>query len=709
MAQVKVLGIFISTILSSLLLTAMIFLAQTAQASATPNQPEQSAPNTTIQYTPYYSPTLTFLTSMGGDRGDLVISGGYAYAGNGTELSVVDVSHLSQAHTVRILRLPGQIFDLHIHDDYLYAAAGWGGLLVYDLDTPDSPKLIARHQDEQPFYKLDASGGILYAVTARSFQALDVSNPSVPVQLSKLDGYFDFYNPLFIQGNYAYVNWMVIDLSDPTRLSLAGSFLGTVREVDGIYAVADDIGCGMHGCDGIYMLYDISNPTSPTKLGEQRTSSSLSAARFAGNLLIAATSDYIEFLDISQPLTPTVLSSYPMWNWHIMGLEVKDDNLYILSDGLEILDIDDPSDPVLLDSYIPNDITQNYMRAGNIFFLRMMHNDFAHRNMQILDVGNPKNIIVYSPPVQFSGVSYVKDFHLDGEIATLLASGPHFQIWDFENASAPVYLGGNAVTNLDVADDLQLTDSRAYLMAGGMLKILDSSDPTDPYLLMVYGEEGSTGWVRALSDDLVYVSSYKWDQNFSGLFVELQIVDFTAAPSYNILGRYDAGFDRFITALEGTPTQVYMGREDGAVEIMDTSNPIIPTLTAVYSSTGDVRSLKLVSDTLFTGYWDSLHLIDVSDPYSPTLLSTIPISGTVEDVTVDGEWAYLALGEFSGMRVYNVSDPTRPVFYKHYPIDTYNVQVVGTLAYLSTQGDGLQILSLHQPSIYLPYVEFNGP
>lgn len=696
--------------LSGIGLVGLFTLLSTASAATPPELRFRDSTIESLDADTHYTPTLQFLTSMGGWYGALELAGSYAYAGNGTELSVVDVTNPSQAHTVKLLHLPGAIYDLQVASGYLYAAAGYGGLLIYDISTPSDPKQLAHLQDEFPVYYVRVSGSLLIAITSRRIQTLDISNPYAPFLLSGYDGYFSPFNPLFIQGDYAYINSMVIDLSDPSSLELAGSFRGTVREVDGKHAVTDDIGCGTHGCDGEYILYDISNPTTPLMLGSQHTSTGVSA-RFDGNRLYIANSDLWQILDISQPLTPTILSQ--TWNYSIHGFEVNNDLLYILGNGLEIFDVSDPRNPELIDSYSPMDSTLDYVRSGDVFFLRMLHNHSTHRNLQILDTADPENIVVLGNALQFSGVGSVYDFHRDEDRAILLAYSPFLQIWDFKNASAPVYLGGNQVTNLSVADDLQLTRNRAYLMTGD-LKIIDTSDPAQPTLLLAYTGGGNIGWVRALSDNLVYVSSYQWDQSFSGLFVELQIVDFSTAPSYQILGSYDAGYDRFITALEGTPTRAYLGWEDGTVEILDTSVPAIPTLTAVYTSTGvytsteKITTLRLSGDLLYAGSIDRLEILDVSDPYSPTLLSRTLISGTVQDITLADGWAYISTGE-TGLQVYDVSDPTTPDFYRRYPIPTYNVQVIGGLAYLSTQDNGLQVLSLFEPSIYLPYVQINSP
>ena len=227
------------------------------------------------------------------------------------------------------------------------------------------------------------------------------------------------------------------------------------------------------------------------------------------------------------------------------------------------------------------------------------------------------------------------------------------------------------------------------------LKIMDTSDPSQPTVLMEYPNPNSNasenyyGIGRVISDNLVHVYVSKYDTPAVDDYIELQIVDFTTAPNYTVLGRYSVGDpDRriFSNALEGTPTHAFLGWSDGAVDIVDTSDPSNPTLISTYVSTGTLISLRIADNLLFAGYEGKLEIIDVSDPYNPTLLSLTPISATICNITVADGWAYLSTEfrwwspSYAGLFIYNVSDPASPVFYQRYPISTYNVQVIGGLA-----------------------------
>jgi hypothetical protein len=305
--------------------------------------------------------------------------------------------------------------------------------------------------------------------------------------------------------------------------------------------------------------------------------------------------------------------------------------------------------------------------------------------------------------VKFSGVRSVSNFQLVGERAYLLSFPPQFQIFDFTNISAPEYLGSLEVSATGTSDRLGLTSNRAYLVSyQGQLKIIDTSDPALPTTLLAYDAGGnSVGLVYPITDERVYLTVQGW----SDLSLGMQIVDFSAVPSYTVLGSYLDNQTTYASTLTGMADRAYLGYGNGLIEILDTSDPKIPTYTGFYSSTGVISSLDVSMPLLFAGYPGRLEIIDVGNSYSPTLLSQIPVSGTIYQTTISGDWAYLST-DYNGMLVYNISNPGNPVFYTRYPTPTYHVQTVGGLAYLSTQENGLQILSLFEPSIYFPFIEY---
>ena len=61
----------------------------------------------------------------------------------------------------------------------------------------------------------------------------------------------------------------------------------------------------------------------------------------------------------------------------------------------------------------------------------------------------------------------------------------------------------------------------------------------------------------------------------------------------------------------------YLTYRNGAVELVDTSNPYSPTLTGSYSSTLHAYTLRQAGDLVLLGASEKVAIVDFSNPLSP--------------------------------------------------------------------------------------------
>ncbi len=94
----------------------------------------------------------------------------------------------------------------------------------------------------------------------------------------------------------------------------------------------------------------------------------------------------------------------------------------------------------------------------------------------------------------------------------------------------------------------------------------------------------------------------------------------------------------------------------------------------------------------------ALLLISVSDPTSPSLLSSLTIPGRPERVDIAGNYAYVAAGD-SGVKVVDISNPANPAIIGSFQTTTYVTDVIveDTLCYVS-RAHGFSILNVADPS-----------
>ena len=106
--------------------------------------------------------------------------------------------------------------------------------------------------------------------------------------------------------------------------------------------------------------------------------------------------------------------------------------------------------------------------------------------------------------------------------------------------------------------------------------------------------------------------------------------------------------------------------------------------SAALDTLGKVKDLTVVGNRAYVvNYAGTLHILDVSDPAHPQLLSSYDTPGNSWDVRVAGDRAYVADG-VGGLLILNVGNPSAPQKLGTYATWSANdVTVVGNRAYIA--------------------------
>jgi len=156
-----------------------------------------------------------------------------------------------------------------------------------------------------------------------------------------------------------------------------------------------------------------------------------------------------------------------------------------------------------------------------------------------------------------------------------------------------------------------------------------------------------------------------------------------------------------------TGAQDYFGpNTPSGLHIIDIGNPSSPTLVSSCHTSSTAESV-FVSGSLAHIAWGSyndsrtsggLQIIDISNPTSPTFRGSYNTADVARDVFVAGSFAYLAAGQ---LKIINISDPTSPTLCASYA--TYDwphsIYVSGHLAYVGNDGmpANLEIINVIHP------------
>jgi hypothetical protein len=210
------------------------------------------------------------------------------------------------------------------------------------------------------------------------------------------------------------------------------------------------------------------------------------------------------------------------------------------------------------------------------------------------------------------------------------------------------------------------------------LQIFDISEPDSPALI------GS-----------LETPGYAWDVWVNGRFAYiadfdegLTIVDVSSpsAPRYVTTVTWTRRYQS-AEIVRGEGTIAYVGAADHGLIIIDISDPLHPVVAAkyrplrigaaeglavrddiVYLAMGSQIEIRRSQDDLeiATTQENGLHVVDVTDPYRPSLLGKISFLGWVEGVHLARNYVYVA-NTGTGVRSMDIRKPKQPVL-----VDAWN-------------------------------------
>jgi hypothetical protein len=603
--------------------------------------------------------TLVSLGDIGGDIRSVAVEGGYAYVGEGSALSVIDLSDPEDPTRVADISIPWIARDLSIQSGKIHIA-GDGGLLIVDILDPLNPSLLGSFPTSAAATNISVVGNLVFlALGEDGLLIVNASNPGQPVQIATYGGaFFD----VWATGGLAYLagqDLHILDISNPANPSL----LGTFTEGWPYQAVHAD-GSLVYLAAGLNLLIvDASDASSPHLLYNESLPHHIYDVRAAGDVayfltlefdtLDSSNSCHAGALDVSDPNNPFQLgmvservSSHESCAGHI---QAAGDMLYVADSLFKVIDMSDPASPDWVGAYTtlrPADLAVN----GNFVYGADQTLDLA-----ILESGEPFSLSRLGS-LELDG--WAEGVELADQYALVwsdLPSHPHFpagrlNVVDVSDPGQPVLTSSSSVTgilDLSVAGDtIYLVDGRAGFSSH--LEIIDFSNPSFPALTGEYGT----------------------------IFEKAESVFGSGNFAYLISSDYPSG-------------------ENRQLRILDASDPenvlLIGSIPVEF-----VYELIVTGDLAFLASGEQgLQMIDVSDPAHPEPLFTYPLSGGAWDVHVEGSVAYIAAGS-AGVEVVDFSDPSQAILVASGETfeDSRKVAVSRDLVYSLGLEAGMEILRL---------------
>lgn len=576
------------------------------------------------------------------------------YFGQGPRVVALDVSDpKSPAVLAESPVMPGLVMGLALEGDILYAVTMYGGLHVLDIREKDKIPVVGLIQPKVPgcdsvvvrekkAYMACNPGGLAIVDVA------DSKNPRILFEQEKPAG-ASF--SIALAGNYAYMvnttdySLDIFNVSDPQKTEKVGSF-----------------------------------PFSNLPEGGN-TGGFISSVKPCGeNLCLAAVQDGFVILDISDPVSPSLLSRVD--TQVASGLAISGDTVYLADDmdGIHVIDISNPRSPQeigILATEIGGwefTVKEHGERGLAVDGDRLYVTDQAY-GLTVIGITRPaglQRVGMYMTPLP----DVLTNIRVDKTKAYITGRNSGFRVTDVTRPANPVELAyddqrKNLYTQYPTG--LEVRDGYAFISDGNYpFHVYELSKPEKPVQVgALFDEAASDGaFDLVLNGDLAYLSGWGLKDAFypgKGIWVvniknpsELKAVNFLDVPNEKWILELAKNH---LYALDGAIDQDKGGqKEPTALRVFDLSDPEKPEPGKVIPIPGAQNLMPM--DMTTDGIRLFVHLIsgkvliyDLKDPATPVLESDLNLPGGMQEVMVQGKNLFLG-----GTIAYNISDINQPKY-----------------------------------------------
>ena len=572
---------------------------------------------------------IELVTSLGGQAYGVAVQGNYAYIGEGSSLLVLNISNPSSPSLVGRLAMPGMVRDIALLGQYAYVANGDAGLQVVDISDPAAPGIKGFYATPGWAYGITILGGKAYVAEGAGLDILDLSNPTFPDSASFINipsgltavalkvttsGVFA-YNMSF--NGYLYI----VDVSQPLspvlrgNVNTGGIYASSIAVLGNLVFVASPLGL---------RTIDISDPDAPAARGQVLNVGARSVA-VANDLVYAADNSIFTIVSYSGGVPTVVARSF---NIASPGYDsvVEGSRVYLAggTSGLQIVDVSNSANPSQLSSFSNSGLFGNYNSCG-----------------------------------------------LSGNYLCASVDG-NFKVFDVTVPSQPTIVG----QLLGHGEKVLARNGIAYL-TGGDTRIIDISTPSS---LQVKASIPSTtvfGNNMALEGNMLYVAG----QDYEHFNVRFAAIDVSAPASPVVRGTKDVttsgnGSTAGSVAVKGNKAVVgIQSVEDQSgvtfeLRVLDISDAAAPLQRGTLVISGYPFDIQMSADGRYAyvaGADKALRVVDVGDMSNPFEVRNVSGMSQSSQIGLQGNLLYVTgVGEFSGVQVFDVSNPTDPVLIKSY-------------------------------------------
>jgi hypothetical protein len=438
--------------------------------------------------------------------------------------------------------------------------------------------------------------------------------------------------------------------------------------------------CGSGG--GVYIL-DVSDPTAPRRISDAiRTAGEVRSMTWDANrqlLYITLAGAGLEIWDVTSSDLPVRLGGCRLPG-PALDLAIDGDYAYIAAGpaGLCVLNVSNPADPEEI-GHAP--VFLNALALALTPGLACVVDD--NRGLKTVDISDPRNPQLLG---HWDSLS-VYDVAIYDHYACLAGNWYGLRILDIQDPRQPRLVGGRysdlGASGVAVSGHFAFTRSD---WAG--IEVTDISDPARPVPV--------TRWIGTGAVTDLFIAgprAYVVDDSL-GLIV-LDVGDLPRGPRET--GHFDSLDCAEDVALAGD--LAYVAGGFSGLDIVRIAEPGHPVMLGSWATPDYSLAVAVSGQYAFIGEDQNLYILDVSDSTNPILTGQyVTSNGTVEDIKIVGNLAYLAEGDM-GLGILNISNPANPQEIAHVGVAEYadGIAISGNYVFVADQGYGVDILDVSDP------------
>lgn len=369
------------------------------------------------------------------------------------------------------------------------------------------------------------------------------------------------------------------------------------------------------------------------------------------------------------------------------GISVEGQYAYIADgrEGLRVVDVSIPGTPREIGSFN----TAGYTEDVDVHKTSAYLAD-GRSGLTIIDVEDPAN------PTQLSTYTIngnIRQVVVQGKYAYLGDNKKNLRVVDISNVRQP-----EEVAVLEVGaeiEDMDILGNQLYLATGkqGMV-VVDITNSVEPEVLTTIDTAGRVHDVAVSGGSIAFLAD-----SVNGMLV-YDISDLNAVEQ---VGSYSDFFNANQVTLSGG--NLFITDKDSALYVLDADISLSSLgITSTEKQQGNAKAVAVDEHYAYMAYTgQGLRVIDVSNPEAPWEVAAYDSPGESIDVTLSGDFIYLADGS-AGLRVLFLessesdSPQVTEIALSDSPGEASSVYVLGQTAYLADGSAGLGIISLENPS-----------